>query len=255
MNINEQLTCKYCNEIYNEPVTLSCCGDNICRRHINELLSTDHTNKFCCPFCNTENTNQNLYVNKLIQRLVENELHKLKLDSSYKLTLNRLKEEIEKMETILRDPENLIYEEINELKRQLDLDREKLKIQIDLLADEMFQQLESYERKIKAEHKANIDSKHYNNLVESSREQLIEFERCLNLFSAENEERNLRQTECVKRISFLETKIQELKDKTFSNLSITYTQANVKKEDLFGKLIIKVCNIYFKNLYKTKSLP
>ena len=39
MNIKEDLTCKYCREIYKNPITLICCGDNICKQHIEELIS------------------------------------------------------------------------------------------------------------------------------------------------------------------------------------------------------------------------
>jgi hypothetical protein len=46
---------------------------------------------------------------------------------------------------LLKDPENFIYEEINELKRKVDLDREKSKKEIDELANDLIQQLESYE--------------------------------------------------------------------------------------------------------------
>ena len=88
MNIKEELTCKYCNEIYSNPIMLSCCGENICKQHIDELilLSSPNTNKFTCPLCNEENANQNFCVNKLIERLLEKELHKLQIDTKYKET-------------------------------------------------------------------------------------------------------------------------------------------------------------------------
>ena len=49
MNIIEELTCKHCHEIYDEPVTLNCCGDNVCKKHIDELLSHSLVeNTFVC---------------------------------------------------------------------------------------------------------------------------------------------------------------------------------------------------------------
>jgi hypothetical protein len=41
MNIKEELTCKYCNEVYKNPITLNCCGENICKQHVEELTSNN----------------------------------------------------------------------------------------------------------------------------------------------------------------------------------------------------------------------
>ena len=244
MDINEQLTCKYCKEIYKEPLSLSCCGENICKCHIEELLSIDESNHFFCPFCEVENANSNLCVNKLIQNLLNNQLHKFELESNYKETLNKFKKEIEKLESILKDPDNVIYEEIQELKRQIDLDRERSKVQIDELADGFIKKLEKHEKKFKSEYKSNVDVHTYHALVESSKRQLFEYERCLNLFSIKKEERDEKNNQSEKEISSLKLKIKELNDKLFSNFSIKYKPIENEK-DLFGKLIIKVIKILF----------
>ena len=49
MNIKEELTCKHCNETYTQPIILSCCGENICKQHLDEFDET-----ISCKFCNTE---------------------------------------------------------------------------------------------------------------------------------------------------------------------------------------------------------
>ena len=119
MNIKEKLACKYCNEIFKIPIFLSCCGENICKHHLNEIISNNSSSKkFTCPLCNEENSNQNLKVNKLIQSLLEIELHEFKMNPIYETVLDNLKKEIANLETILKDPENYIYEQISELKRQ-----------------------------------------------------------------------------------------------------------------------------------------
>ena len=237
MNAKEHLTCSYCNEIYKQPIALLC-GDTICKQHIDELISNNSTNKFTCPLCNKESLNQNFVVNKLIQNLIESNLHKFEVDSKFKKIYENLKTEIGNLEKILKDPENIIYEEINELKRQVDLDRENLKGEIDSLADGIIQQLESYETRFKAEYKENIHLENYNALVQSSRKQLNEYEQCLNLFSTTSEERNEKSLQIEKITVDLQPKITQLKQSLFSNISLTYRSSNSK--DLFGKLIIKV---------------
>ena len=239
MNAKEHLTCSYCNEIYKQPIALLC-GDTICKQHIDELITNNSTNKFTCPLCNKESLNQNFVVNKLIQNLIESNLHKFEVDSKFKKIYENLKTDIGNLEKILKDPENIIYEEINELKRQVDLDREKLKSEIDSLANGLIQQLESYEKKFKAEYKTEIGLQNYNGLVESSRQQLADYEKCLNLFSTTYKERKEKSLQIEKITVDLQPKITQLKKSLFSKLSIIYNPFSSNTKDLFGKLIIKV---------------
>ena len=141
MNIKNELTCKHCNQIYNDPITLNCCGELICKHHIEEAISKNSSNKFLCPLCDEENTNQRLNINRIIQKLVENELHKFEIDSEHKIFLRSFKKEIANLEALIREPENVIYDEINELKREVDFERRILKIDIDSQADGLIKQL------------------------------------------------------------------------------------------------------------------
>ena len=240
MNIEEDLTCKCCNEIFKNPITLNCCGDNICKDHIEQLITNSTSNQFACPLCNKDNVNQNLNVNKFMQKMVENELYKFKISSKYKKTLEQLKWEIQKIEAIVKDPKNFIYEEISELKRNVDLDREKLKCEIDDLANDLIQQLEKYEKKFKEEYKSNIDLDHYNEIIASSKKQLSEFEKCLSLFSTSKKERNEKCYQSEKTINFVQSMIKETKFKLFANTFLTYIPMQKSQGDLFGKLIVKV---------------
>ena len=98
LNIKKKLECKHCYQVYKDPITLLCCGNNICKQHIEESISNSSSNKFTCPYCNQENTNQTFKVNTLIQELIENELHEFKLNPKYVKTLNNLEAEIKKIE-------------------------------------------------------------------------------------------------------------------------------------------------------------
>ena len=240
MNIKEKLSCTYCNKIFKHPITLNCCGKNICKQHIEELINEKSTNTFSCPLCLQENTNQNFNTNELIESLIEMELHRFKLDPKYEAAMNNFKREIANLEAMVQDPENIIYEEIRELKRQVDLDRETLKHEIDTLADGLIQQLESYEKRFKAEYKSNIDLEKCNGLVESYRVQLNEFEDYLNLFSVENKERLEKTAKIEKTINFLQGEIEERKHELFNNLKINYQPVEKNRDGVFGKLKIEV---------------
>ena len=83
---------------------------------------------------------------KLIENLLRTALHGFKIIPINDEVLKNLKTEIGNFEAIVIDPENYIYEEINEHQRQVDLDRERLKIKIDDSASDLVQELESYRR-------------------------------------------------------------------------------------------------------------
>ena len=240
MNMKENLTCKCCNQVYNEPIILTCCGESMCKQHINELVSIDDSNTFLCPFCNKQIQNQNFIVSKTIQYLLDMEAHKITIDPKYERVLNNFKTEIKNLETILNEPENFIYEEINELKRNVDLDRESAKSKIDKLANDFIQQLETFEKQFKEEYKTNVDMKHFISLAETSKKQLAEYEKFLSLLSTKAEERDKKSKKSEITIKNLQHKIKELKRSLFSNKLITYKPMDTKIQDLYGQLVIKV---------------
>jgi hypothetical protein len=104
----------------------------------------------------------------------------------------------------------------------------------------LIQELEDHEKKFKSKYKASVDFDYYNSLLESSKIQLAEYEKYLNLFSISNEERDKKGSQCDKLVSQLKsTIIKELKSKLLSNLTIRFNP--IDKIDLFGKLEINVC--------------
>jgi hypothetical protein len=233
MNIKEELACKHCNKIYTNPIFLFFCGESICNQHI--IINS--SNKFTCPFCNEENADGHFKANKLIEELISRKLHQFKINQNNERVFSSLKTEIQNLETILKDPENYIYEEINELKRQVDLDRENLKYQIDTLAGGLIQQLETYGKRFRNDYNSNKDLACYNDLVESSKKELAEYETYLRLFSAENKKINVDSEKLVEKLKLT---ISELKDVLFSNVSIKHKKTDIAAESMFGKLIIQV---------------
>ena len=237
MNMKEKFTCKICKEIYTNPITLNCCGENICKKHIEKIMSS---NKFTCLLCKEENYHQKLIVNEFMENLIAHDLHKYEIDPKYQETFNNLEKEVQTLEAILKNPEHAIDEEIKKLKRQVDLERVKLKSQIDERANDLIQQLESFSNRLKEEYKTNVDLEHYNSLVESSRKQLEDYEHFLKLFSSKNQEREEKRMQNEKKLKNLKSKIRKLKDLLFSNFSISYKPFKGNIEDLYGKIIAEV---------------
>ena len=113
--------------------------------------------------------------------------------------------------------------------------------QIEEIHTQIIKKLESYEKKFKS----SVEIENYNGVVEASRKQLVEYEKCLSLFSVENEKRAEKYNECERVIKDLQQSVIEVKNKLFSNLSITYEPMEKNGKDLFGKLIIKVSLFIF----------
>ena len=244
MNIKEEFTCQHCYEIYNHPITLPC-GDNICKHHIEELISNSAANKFICPLCNETHSNENFKVNKLIENLIKRKLHDIKFNPKYVETLKNLKTEFQSLEAILANPEAYIFEEIKELMRQVDLDREELKSEIDERANDLIHHLELFSNRFKTEYKTNVDLEHYKALVESSKKQLANYEQFLRLFSVEKEKREKEYKKNDKLVKMLQSNVKKLQLNLFSDTCLIYSPMKKDVKGLFGKLIVKVRQTYF----------
>ena len=242
MNVIKELTCKHCKEIYQDPVMMFCCGENMCKKHINEIKTNSASNFTPCPFCDKHISDESFRENKIIQSLVENELHEFKIDAKHEQILKELKREIQNWENILNDPENVIHDTFSELKRLIDLDRESLKSQIDKLANGMIEKLKEYEAEFKNRCKIKDVFEEFNDLVISSKEKLTEYEKCLSKFSIKKEERDEKSKEAEELIANLNSKLPEFKIKLFKDTTFRYDPMNEIKnfEELFGKLKIKV---------------
>jgi hypothetical protein len=123
----------------------------------------------------------------------------------------------------------------------VDLDRESIKMEIDTQADELIQQLESYEKMFIAKYPDIVDFVKLNDLVESSRKKLTDFDNCLNLFSVENNERFEKTGVIEKTINILQTEFEHIKYELMSNLIINYLPVDKDWDRLLGKLIVEVC--------------
>ena len=238
MNLIENLTCKHCKKIYTEPVFLSCCGKNICKADI-DVISKFSTGSFSCPICNTTIQNRKFQINETLQVLIdEAELHKIKIDPEYLKTLNDFREKIATIENVHKDPFNVVYEKISELKMKVDLDREKAKAEIDKLADDMMKKLNSWETEFKAQSKSKEILSYYDNVIANMKTNLNEYEKCLKSMSFTDEERKKSKHAVSDAIKILDAETESFKNKLFKHKSLTYEPIKAEVGSLFGKLIV-----------------
>ena len=237
MNLIDNLTCKHCDKIYTEPTFLTCCGNNICKEDI--LLFKSSFGIFRCPICDTSTTNPKFQINKSLQVLInEAELHKFKLEPTYFQTLNEYKEKIAYIESIHKDPLNVIYEKISELKMDVDLDREKAKAEIDRLAETMMKKLNYLEDEFKAESSSKEISDYYDKVITIAKNNLNEYEKCLISMSFSEKERKKKRNDIRLSINYLNVEVNEYKTKLFNNKMFVYEPR--KAGNIFGKLVVIV---------------
>ena len=100
MNIKEELACNHCKQTLSDPVSLNCCGSNVCKKHIDESV-IGSTNKFCW-LCGKSLPNHQFQVNKPLKSLIEMGL----TINDFEKVLNDLGEKIKMIEN-MRPKENL----------------------------------------------------------------------------------------------------------------------------------------------------
>ena len=238
MNIKDDFTCKHCNETFNDPISLNCCGENVCKKHIDDLLL--QTENISCMFCDKALPKQEFHINKVLKNLIGCELHTLTIDEKYEDVLERLKEKINQMENLHNDPENAIQRKISELKKQVDLDRENAKLKIDKSADEIIIKIDKYESDLKAGCQPISDSEYNANLVNSMKNKLAEYESILRSFRKTNQDREKKSKEIEQAVLILETEIERYESKVFKSKRLEYQPMENIIGPVLGKLIVSI---------------
>ena len=233
MNINEDFTCKHCKDTFVDPVFLNCCGENVCKKHI------DKSSAFKCPFdCGSNIEIKNIQINKVLKNLMEREIHKFKIDPKYEAIIKNLSHKIKQIEILHSDPELFIYNNFNELKRLVDLDRENAKVEIDKIADEIIQKLDSNEKELKSECKSTGDFEYYGKLIANLKADLTDHEKFFKSLIITDHERENKSEEIEQTIIVLESEIKEYENKLMKNKTIEYDPMQTKISTIFGKLIV-----------------
>lgn len=229
MNIREDITCKYCNDIFVDPVTLSCCGDSVCKKHINELFSNTPVR---CPICaEILSCEMKFCINKALKSLIDRELHKISIDSDYQTVFNSFKHKIQSIQSANSDSERSICEKYAELRKQVSLDKESAKTQIDALTEGIMNSLAEHENESKTS-LANSTQ-----LIASMNAKLIEYEKFLKSLGTTDFERKARSSEIQDAINIFEAEINLNKAVSLPEKSIIYDPMKQSVSDIFGKLI------------------
>jgi hypothetical protein len=246
MNIIEELTCNYCKKIYEDPVILDCCQEDICRKDFEKIITNNET----CPNVDCQSNPKTFMPNRKLKKLIETyELNKVTINSEHENVLREFREKIDKIEKINNDPENLIYEKFSVLKSKVDLDRENAKVYIDKLADDTLNCLNKYEKQFKQKCKSKIEN--CNDLIIGMRKEQHDYQNFISSLGNKNEDKDKRKEDIKAKIGKLDSEIQKYESELFENTTIEYMEmektSELKFKEIFGKLNVSriISKIFF----------
>jgi hypothetical protein len=243
------LSCQLCNQfLKGTPINLSCCDATICSEHVqNRTVKVNEFKSiqvFECELCQCSHNmrNKRFPVNKSVEKMLQLKFEQIYLSEVYenvnKEILN-LELSLNKISNMVQDPKNFIFEQVSELRRQVDIRREKIKDKIDNICEKMIQKLDDF----KKDCFDNIPDK---TLQESNRDLIIEVQSKLDVWNANNKHllllsKDTKRKEIeLKSIELdikLHERIKELESKLLMDQTWIYFEDNKFIEELDKELI------------------
>ncbi len=144
-----QLTCSYCSRIFKDPILLSC-GDSICRERLFER-DVVKANKIKCKKCNEEFgvKSNDFKSNEAIVELLESQTYlsgeEIRLKQDWEVSIRKFFEFYDEFTQNRTQQEMDIFNHFQEMRFQIDEQREVLKKKIDDIVLEMIDQAEKCE--------------------------------------------------------------------------------------------------------------
>jgi hypothetical protein len=137
--IKNLFDCDICDKLLIDPIVLPC-GNVVCKKHI-------EINNFICIKCQKEHViPENGYkVNSRIQKLLDIRLNTLKRSTVFNDCNKLIEQAIEniiKVESLENNSEAYIVEYFEDIKRQVDLRRDSLKLKIDNISNNVIKSIE-----------------------------------------------------------------------------------------------------------------
>jgi hypothetical protein len=183
------IKCAICKQVLDSPVLLPC-SHSICKKHTDTDINGG---LILCHECDREHPKQEFPSNYALATIIASKIDKLDLGKDHKTakeSCEKLETVIKQFEQLLNDPNNFTHEEIDELERKLQLKREELKKQIDDEFDKIYDKLEEHKQKCKKHLTTNeymVQSNKISEETEKVRVELREWLRVLNEVNMSNE--------------------------------------------------------------------
>jgi hypothetical protein len=149
LKLKSQLTCSYCSRIYKDPITLPC-NDSICGEHLSER-DVVKQNKIICKNCNQEYpVKENVFEsNNVLTKLIDSQSYLSVDEASLKQELEvSVRKFFQLYDAFIQNKTQLeseVFEHFQEMRFQIDQQREELKKKIDDISLGMIDETKKYE--------------------------------------------------------------------------------------------------------------
>lgn len=174
--ISKALKCANCQLILNSPVLLQC-GHSICKYHAQ--FGDWFLERIGCDRCGVEHKipNEGLPDNQSLAEIISTQVHTIKLGEAHdraKQDFDRLESLIDESETILNDPFHHVFKEIDQIKSEVQLKREELKMKIDLEIENFMGKLDQYVHVFRLQLNSSEQNRQRSSDMQEKRAQAIE---------------------------------------------------------------------------------
>ena len=186
-NILKAIKCVNCNLILSTPILLPC-THSVCKKHV-----SSETKSIQCGKCGQEHKvpeSGQFPLNEPLNEIIEANIEALNFGKNHKEAreaCKKLNETLdEQVNLLVNDPESVAYDEIGDLKRRVNLKREKLLLQINQEADKLIVMLEACN--VKTE-KSNAELSKLKEVKQAAKNELEAWTNLLNMVDQFHENR------------------------------------------------------------------
>ncbi len=147
--IKEKFTCKVCNLIFETPIFLPC-FNTICKKHFNEFIHKP------CIFCKQKHDTPNdgiFKTNDILNDIILSEGHLQPKEKEAKIELENANQELNKLYEKFENKESSLevfsYDHFADVMNKIEIQREELKIEVDILSEKLVNQVKACKNKFK----------------------------------------------------------------------------------------------------------
>jgi hypothetical protein len=231
--------CDLCHQVLVDPISFPC-GNNVCKDHLDKLLKNVSKEKcfFQCEICKEEHfiPKSGFKVDKRLQVGLEIQLSTLKLTPIFeecKTEIKKAHEKVAEIEALEKNSEGYLYEYFEDIKRQVDIRREDLKIKIDKYSDEVIQSIEgthkNYIKIFKQINKISTD-------IEQSKKELDDYVKRFDTFDIDDKKFEVIKQEVVGLNGKFDKTIIDYNNALIGNKEYSFRFNEKPIEDIFGRL-------------------
>ena len=241
MNFKSKVTCSHCAKILKDPIQLPC-DHNICERHLKEPNIVEQ-NQIRCLTCDLAfNIRENIFKPNYLATALLDDFKFLSVEeiSSKRDIEDSIRELFKLQEKLIEKNKFLVLDNqkhFQDVRKQIDFHREKLKEKIDEIYMEMIDKTNEYEASYLKSLNEKLEASSKSFKIESVEEELQNIEekfRDPNLLFESIQEIQLKQEEAI---SLLQSKLNDLNSFKINLTSITEFKPNLAfHQDLFGSL-------------------